>query len=348
MIRLKSSAAKALRTKPNDLQVVRAALQQAVELEHSTIPPYLYALYSLDPAKNAAIAEIIQSVVMEEMLHMTLSCNVLNALGGTPVIDKPSFIPSYPGPLPGGVESELSVKLAPFSTDQLETFLVIEQPEDPLVFKAAAATDVLTIGEFYAAIATGIKAQGDGAFVKPAPHHQVGPEMMDDSVVVTDVDSALRAIDVIVEQGEGTRKSPQAVVGGGYAHYYRFMQIKNGCRLVKQPGELPPEEQYAYNGAPIPFDAGGVYNAPTDPKAAQYPNGSAQRFACDNFNYTYTNLLGTLHATFNGQPNQLDAAIGLMMSLKGQAKNMMMGIPNPKVITGPSFEYCPVNPSNEK
>jgi hypothetical protein len=88
-----------------------------------------------------------------------------------------------------------------------------------------------------------------------------------------------------------------------------------------------------------------VYAAPTDPKAANYPAGSAQRYACDTFNSTYTSLLGVLHATLNGQPGSLDAAIGLMMSLKGQAKQMMSGIPNPAVITGPSFEYEPVNPA---
>jgi hypothetical protein len=39
---------------------VLTALQQAIELEHATIPPYLYALYSLHPETNIAIASIIQ------------------------------------------------------------------------------------------------------------------------------------------------------------------------------------------------------------------------------------------------------------------------------------------------
>jgi Ferritin-like len=53
---------------------VTTALERALELEHSTIPPYLYALYSLDENKNGAIADIIQAIVIEEMLHMTLVC----------------------------------------------------------------------------------------------------------------------------------------------------------------------------------------------------------------------------------------------------------------------------------
>ena len=145
-MRLMASAAE-----PTPLEVLKAALQQAIELEHATVPVYLYALYSLDRAKNAAIAGILASVVMEEMLHMTLACNVLNAIGGAPVIDRPGFIPTYPGHLPGGVESSLVVHLRRFSLEQLEAFLDIEQPEVPIEFKAmATAEDGMTIGQFYA------------------------------------------------------------------------------------------------------------------------------------------------------------------------------------------------------
>ena len=325
-------------------QGVCDTLQEAIELEHATIPLYLYALYSLDAGKNAAIAKIIQSVVIEEMLHMTLVSNVMNALGGSPQIDGPGFIPLYPGPLPGGVESELIVHLAPFSMNQLETFLTIEEPEDPIEFKmalAAEAAQPITIGMFYAAIEQALP--DDGAFINP-PRNQIGPDLMDDAVVVTDRATAVQALQTIVEQGEGTKTSPGEVIGDDYAHYYRFMEIKKGRRLVRMPGTLPPEQQYTYSGAPISFDSSGVYAVPSDPKAANYPAGSAQRFACDNFNSTYTALLRSLHATLNGQPDQLDAAIGLMMSLKGQARQMMSGVPNPAVITGPSFEYQPTNP----
>ena len=120
---------------------------------------------------------------------------------------------------------------------------------------------------------------------------------------------------------------------------------------MREKGKLlipaPPPDNYVYGGAPVPFDASGVYAVPTSPTAAGYPAGSAQRFACDNFNYTYTSLLFSLHALFNGDSSraQFNRAIGLMMSLKGQAKAMAAGIPNPAVVTGPSFQYQPVNPA---
>ena len=347
MIRLKSSLMKGLIAPAITPQSVCASLQQAIELEHATIPPYLYALDSLDVARNGEIAAIIQSVVIEEMLHMTLSSNVLNALGGAPVIDAPHFIPTYPGALPGGVESDLIVNLAPFSMTQLETFLQIERPEDPLDFRSAALAQepTITIGEFYTAISDAIAVLGDEAFAVP-PRNQIGPDLMPESVIVTDVATAQQAIGTIIEQGEGTSSSPEEQVGDGFAHYYRFMQIQKGRKLVKVPGATAPSDQYAYAGDPVVFDAAGVFPIATNPATPGYPTGSVQAFANDNFNYTYTALLGALHALFNGDTSQeqMNRSIGLMMSLKGQARAMVAGIPDPGVFTGPSFEYQPVNP----
>jgi hypothetical protein len=283
-------------------------------------------------------------VVVEEMLHMTLAANVLNALGGSPVIDSPDFIPTFPGPLPGGVESDLIVNLAPFSMDQLQTYLQIEKPEDPLDIKLLKATSsTITIGQFYTAISDAIAVLGDSAFVDP-PRNQIGPDLMRESVVVVDVASAQQALNIIIEQGEGTTTSPEDG-DGEPAHYYRFMQIQKGALLVPAPGNTPP---WAYGGAPVTFDPTGVYAVATNPALPLgYPVGSVQAFANDNFNYTYTNLLQSLHALFNGDTtqDQMNRAIGLMMSLKGQAKAMMAGIPDPSVMMGPSFQYQPVNPA---
>src|SRR5689334_16604750 len=61
-------------------------LQAALELEMFTIPPYLTALYSLRDGSNQASATIIQGVVMEEMLHVILVANVMNAVGAKPCL----------------------------------------------------------------------------------------------------------------------------------------------------------------------------------------------------------------------------------------------------------------------
>ncbi len=76
------------------------ALQLAIELEHSTIPPYLTALYSIMPDANVEVAGLIRSIVVEEMLHMALVANIFIAIGGSPNIGHSKFVPQYPGPLP--------------------------------------------------------------------------------------------------------------------------------------------------------------------------------------------------------------------------------------------------------
>jgi hypothetical protein len=84
---------------------LRRHLQWAIELEHSTIPPYLYALYSLDPSLSSDAVQVIGGVVAEEMLHLALAANLLNAVGGQPAFDTPELLPAYPHPLPYGDRS---------------------------------------------------------------------------------------------------------------------------------------------------------------------------------------------------------------------------------------------------
>jgi hypothetical protein len=346
VIRLRSELAAGLGGP--DHNAVLGALQSAIELEHSTIPPYLYALYSLTPGANKAVAEIIKSVVIEEMLHISLASNVLNALGGSPVLDRPDVIPRYPGPLPGSVESGLVVGLAPCSIDLVgDVFMKIEEPEDTLRFslKLAQAEEPITIGQFYEGIKESIVALGDGAFVS-GPHNQIGPDRMANSVVVTDVESASRAIDTIVEQGEGTRTNPLEVVGTDYAHYYRFGEVFHGRLLIPNPDacpDTPPDQRFIYGGEPVAFDPDGVLAVPTNPTLAGYSAGSLAFLTCRTFNYTYTNLLKVLHVVHNGALDRFEDAIGLMMSLEQQAKDMATGTLTGGVSVGPSFEYQPTN-----
>lgn len=327
---------------------VQKALMQAVRLEHSTIPLYLYALYSLDEGRNGTVADIIQSVVVEEMLHMTLACNLLNAVGGKPPLDDPGFLPKFPGTLPGQVESDQVFHLRGFSSEQLKDFMRLEEPDRPLPFREAAlgeGQEYNTIGDFYRAITTQLKALAPSDFQE---RNQVGPDQFRGAVVVKDLSTALSAIQVIIDQGEGTDQSPEEVFGDDVAHYYRFAEVFHGHRLVPNPTAgpgAPPDERYVYAGDPVVFDQAGCYGVPADPKSAGYPAGSAARRLCDGFNYTYTSLLKRLHAAFNGEPEQIGPAIRLMMSLRQQAKDMMTGINPAGTFVGPSFEYQPVEPS---
>src|SRR5262245_48452660 len=92
----------------DDPRTIGQALQAALELEHATIPPYLVAAYSLK-AVNGEIKRWVVDVALEEMFHMTLVANIMNAIGTPPRLNHPGFIPAYPCELPGSVHGGLIV-----------------------------------------------------------------------------------------------------------------------------------------------------------------------------------------------------------------------------------------------
>jgi hypothetical protein len=110
---------------------LRDHLQYAIGLELTTIPAYLCALYTIIPGVNSAACEVIQSVVLEEMLHMSLAANVLNAIGGAPatgpVGDGPSPVPVYPATVPF-IDAMPVIRLRAFSMAAVDDFIAIERP----------------------------------------------------------------------------------------------------------------------------------------------------------------------------------------------------------------------------
>ncbi|MGB3465872.1 MAG: ferritin-like protein [Cyclobacteriaceae bacterium] len=295
-------------------------VQNAIELEHATIPPYLTAMFSLKPGTEKEIWDIIHSIVIEEMMHMTIAANILNALGGIPAINNPDFVPEYPGPLPMGIGDGLIVGLKKYSKDQVhDVFMEIEEPEKPLdipvkeKMMATALPEYHTIGEFYMALADKIN--------ELAPDNLPGdPQLQVTSSffpaenlfpILTKAD-AIRAIDIIVEQGEGTEISP-IDFEGEIAHYYRFQELYVGRRLEKDSSE---KVGYSFSGPAIPFDASNVWPIVANTKAAMFAPGTAERRRVNEFNASYQSLLNGLHQTFNGQPDHLQSTIGLMFDVK--------------------------------
>jgi hypothetical protein len=328
------------------------SLQSAIQLEHSTIPPYLTALYSIKFGSNQEAYKIILSVVREEMLHMTIAANVLNAIGGHPVINRPDFIPSYPGPLPMNI-GELTVNLAPLSREVLfDTFMKIEEPENPLHFPvkvqfARETPQFATIGQFYQAIIEKLQELGPECIIGDPSLQVVNDQWFPPKELfpIRTLDDALRGLQLIVNQGEGTSNSPLDDSSGGYAHYYQFAEIYYGRRL-REDREEP--NGYSYSGEPIPLDTTGIWDLVENSKADMYVPGTMARRLVDQFNYSYTNLLNSLHETFNGKPDYLNTAMGVMFDLKLQAQKMAeisdeaLGAIEGKSVA-PSFEYASIN-----
>ncbi len=330
-------------------------MQNAVELEHATIPPYLTAMFSIKPGTNKEIRDIIHSVVIEEMLHMTIACNVLNALGGSPAINKKEFVPAYPGPLPMGIGGDMGliVGLERYSKKQVKkVFMEIEQPEDPIHFPKVKTGAMLeseeaqfsTIGEFYEAIQKKI-AKLPGKKLPGNPALQVSTPFYPESELfpIHTKTDAIKALDIIIEQGEGTPDSP-IDPEGELAHYYRFEELFVGRKLVKDPSV---KEGYSFSGPKIPFSPRNVFPIYPNTKTADLPDGEAKTKIIQ-FNYTYRKLLNGLHRTFNGEPNFFENTIGLMFDLKLYAEKLC-AIPFPGksgYTVGPSFEFVKAEEEN--
>jgi rubrerythrin len=337
---------------PKFVAAVRAAksgpdlwvhLQNAIELEHSTIPPYIAAMFSLKPGANKSIASLIRSIVIQEMQHMTIASNILIAIGGQPKINQKGFVPEYPGPLPMNI-GDLRVGIEAFSIPLIKNvFMAIEAPEHPIpvtTARAAAEEEFATIGEFYDAVKGQIVNLGPKIFVNMhAPPQLLASDYFPPSVLfaITGPDDAVRAIDIVKTQGEGTSADPFDTPGDP-AHFYKFGEIAAGKTLIKT------QTGFSYGGDPIPFDSSGVWPLRPNCKIADYPDHSQAKTRIAQFAYNYSNMLNALHSVFNGSPDKLDAAIGLMYDLRVSAASLMQ-TPDPTKSgfnVGPSFEYVDV------
>ena len=127
------SKEKPLFGKPRKLYSVeqlKKDLQTALQLEHATIPPYLTALASIKNSYNLEIQSFMKTIIIQEMMHMALVANILNAVGGKPSFYSKDFIPRYPSHLPGGVQPDLVVPIEKISLALIRNiFMKIEQPE---------------------------------------------------------------------------------------------------------------------------------------------------------------------------------------------------------------------------
>jgi Ferritin-like len=215
------------------------ALQTAVELEFATIPPYLCAVWSISDTTHA-VYDLLHEVVMEEMCHLGLACNMLTAIGGTPWL-KPNAVRNYPCPLPGGVRPGLVVPLRgltwPDPKTVLSTFMQIERAHHDQSEGGLPDDSTPTIGDLYDAIQGAFKSLPDGAVTgkRQLTRTFATVENLQLTAIHTPA-AAVAAIDLIKEEGEGTAVSPfdpSEESPADLAHYYRFEELYQGKSLVK-------------------------------------------------------------------------------------------------------------------
>ena len=206
-VKLPNSYVQPLGRKACTLQGLKKHLQAAVELEWATIPVYLTSLYSIIDGYNVEIYNLIETVIVQEMLHMVQVANILIAINGSPLIDSPSTAPSYPVTgLPGGVLPGLRVSIERLSLEHVYmVFMAIEVPHRSFVANPPILKEMNTVSALYAEIVDCIELLGDDIFNASTVDHQVlWPWTMERAtgriIPITNVDSA---IDIITSQGEG-------------------------------------------------------------------------------------------------------------------------------------------------
>ena len=263
----------------DSVEDLRDHIAVAIAVELSTIPPYLYAMYSIaDRSSEASL--LIRSIVAEEMLHAALASNLLLAVGGEPDFASTALIPAYPQLLPHH-SPPLELSLGPASLDLVRDVLMrIEQPE---AHGAPPEPDVFeTLGQFYHALTIAIDELSAASDIFSDP--QVRRQLADPSfyspvafdaedsgglMAVVDRATADEAIEIIVHQGEGLSEDRWADPGHHeLTHYHKLLQIAEGI-------------------SPL----GEVRAVPTDPRVADYPEPIQPAAHLFNAAYRYTYLL---------------------------------------------------------
>ena len=333
--------------------VLKEALQIAINLEFSTIPPYLTALYSIKDGHNRFVYDTIRSVVMQEMLHLAQAANLLISIGGTPLIDDPSVAITYPTKLPGDVLPGLIVTLRKASPKHIaNVFMMIEFPDE--VIKEYAYhdkpidTNALTIGRFYNSVKKCMKElyKNDEITFGHTDKQLHWPwPMYDKSSNLYKVDSmktAKKAIRMIVEQGEGSKQmDPTYLKTDKLAHFFKFEEL--ACKHHLQT--FHEHDSYSFEGDEIEFVPEGVWPMRDDPSSKTIPKDSYIYHEAKIFHLIYRSLLTSLQTAFDGNADAINDAVYIMEMMQIQAKKLMqMEMPNipsghPKQTCGPVFEY---------
>jgi hypothetical protein len=347
-------------------------LGKAAEIEHLIMLTYLYAAFSLKQRVDEGLSpdgleavkrwrRTLIEIGEQEMLHLALVQNLLTAVGAAPRLARPNFpLPAHA--YPAGVR----IELLPFSEAALRHFAFLERPEgmamDDVEGYAAleeavalppldAEDDIVprlqefdTIGGLYRSIQAGIdhlaeRVGEERLFVGPADaqateEHFRWPEL----VAVDDAASARRAIDTIVEQGEGARGEWRD------AHFGRLLRILEEYQAMRaaEPDFEPARPVVLANVRPQVHGAGLPLIA--DPGTVR---------AMDLLNVVYEVLLQLLSRYFahaDESPEQLsilaDVSVGLMYAALKPLGGVVTSLPidfagpggAPGPTAGPGFE----------
>lgn len=288
-----------------DLDQLRTAAQLAIEVEFTTIPAYLSALYSLADVSSDAY-QALRSVVVEEMFHMNQAANLLIGVGGKPRFTGDA-VPTYPTYLPSARRAATPY-IGLFRASQAvfqDVFMAIETPAP--YSAPAEGRNYQTIAQLYRALEDGIERcvekYGAAAVFKQMP----GTRQRSDiyigkfggrAVEVRDLPSAKFAIRQIVQQGEGAVDPTRTLVPdqpfGAYQHYGMRLDGTYGP-ILGTPYEL--SHYFKFKDIAEKDSVGATYPSASNPRMEDFTNPKA----CDLarlFNRYYSVTVRSLEAVF--------------------------------------------------
>jgi hypothetical protein len=337
----------------------------ASELEHAIMCQYLYAAFSMKQTLDEGLTEAqlqsvdrwrqtVAHVATQEMLHLALVQNLLTSIGAAPHLSRPNLPPP-----PGRYPPTVSLTLLPFGERALRHFMFLERPEglvldDPLLEGALGRAvpavqlgeivpqlqDFATIGHLYRSIEDGLhhlaELFGEERLFCGPPRAQATTEHFGWSELVTirDTESAQRAIDTIIEQGEGPRGDWQS------AHFGLFVSILDEYLALRDADPTFEPARPVLPANVRPHERATTLPLITDPTAAP---------CTDLFNVSYEVLLLVLQRYFahTGESDaQLgvlaEVALGLMFEVLKPLGHLVTRLPvgqeHPGQTAGPSFE----------
>lgn len=231
-------------------------LAEAAEIEHCLMCTYLYAAFSLKQHADedlradelAAVrrwrGEVI-AIACEEMLHLALVNNLLIAIGAPPHYRRFNF------PIDDGLfPADVALSLQPFDAATLDHFIYLERPSDadeqdgvkidkPSYQRAElegrlndAMGDYETVGELYRGIVDSLARLADALGEKAMFVGRIEAQLSQEDVflpglhTVSSLADSVRALDLIVRQGEGGPTCDQ------FSHYARFREIRDEWQVL--------------------------------------------------------------------------------------------------------------------
>ena len=353
------------------------SLKQAAELEVAVMLQYIYAGYSVPnyvtgeeyvrrglwteeqlhlacgdnfEVDNYGMRGVLMEIAREEMIHFLLVNNILMAIGEP-------FYPAVPDfkQLNAKFPIDIDFALEPLNALSLQYFMRLEMPDflnEKLDNEPIPTSELHTYGslsELYGQIRDGLQNIPDLFKVdknKVGGEHRLfmrdnlNKQHPDYQMQVYDLKSALFAVDVIVEHGEGSEIETETFAR---SHYQKFRNLADALSL-EQINQSKKGEKRTWNPSYPSLRNPSLNYQDHNSNVVTIPQ---TRTVMEIFNESYFLMMQLMVQHFNANPQGslrrsklMNASIDIMTGMMRPLGELLMTLPSGKrgKTAGPSFE----------